>query len=1068
MPLGERIGQAYVKVILDGEGNRDFGDQLRAAGEDAGRDSGFGTAEAFDKEFTKTMRKRIRANSKVLAKDVEVELAKQFRRSKLIEKELGTAWFKNFESGVRARVKNSDIADVMMRDIRKKFVQSGGNRSLLEGFLGGDPSSLGRFRSLLDSAAAEVESVRKAEARKSEADQQALEKRLKSLSKEAEKFSVFVQQSGRHFITTNAEVLSMRREVERLSLGLQAAFDENVINELDFNRLSADLKKFNHELDVTNVSINRAHLRSRVFGDALGRISGRGSRNDFLNFIGSMTRNVFNLVATVSFGMARFATSFVKGFSAARKAGEGFFKAIAAGLGGGLSFFGIIAKLGPVAIGIFATLFVVIGPLISLITSLGGALIALGLSVGGGLVGGLGILGALLAPLTFGIGGLIAAIVSMDDATKAALKKSIQPFTALMKELGKTLATAAFRTLKKDITDLTAAFKDPIFSQFAQQIGDGLNTIRERMVDAFESDRFKFFFRDMGVAFRDQLVAMGDILIGFGSGFAGTIRALEGPVDTFLGRLRGVGNEFARWANTEAGQAALRTFFTGAEESLAKIGSLLRSTGKLFAVAFNEGGAAAGNTLIDRFKAKIEDLTNYIKSNPGVVEAWFGRAVDTASKVGGAILALSGALARLGTEGAQERLNTVLDLLVKIAGAIEFIGNVGGLIGALNVDLGSDDIVGEFQQIGDAWGKLFADPAPKAAVTDLSTSFTGFTGLVAANPIRPTVDPSGLRGLSESYGVLKQDALTVNQTPITPTVNPFAIDSLSGSLDVIAGQIQAPKELVINAPQDPVLGLIEKINFLSLSMQALRGNAVGMLVTAGAVAGINNAATAAGRLKTALSTVKAPKITVPGLPAVISQVTRLGTQLNGLKPKALVIRATAITAAITATTRLNALALKPKTLTVNYSSATAAVTALNKINSTTLKNKSFDVHVGLSGPGKAFVKRGGVFGGNTESIMGSLFGDAVRMAAGGIANSTTRLGNRIIGESGAEAVVPLSRPLGQVDPSVRMLSAIAQGKVDLGYRGPQVEANGWTIVTPTEDPGAVAQEALNRLVAMAY
>lgn len=37
--------------------------------------------------------------------------------------------------------------------------------------------------------------------------------------------------------------------------------------------------------------------------------------------------------------------------------------------------------------------------------------------------------------------------------------------------------------------------------------------------------------------------------------------------------------------------------------------------------------------------------------------------------------------------------------------------------------------------------------------------------------------------------------------------------------------------------------------------------------------------------------------------------------------------------------------------------------------------------------------------------------------------------NALIGESGPEAVVPLDRPLHQVDPSVRLLSAIAQGKV---------------------------------------
>lgn len=47
-------------------------------------------------------------------------------------------------------------------------------------------------------------------------------------------------------------------------------------------------------------------------------------------------------------------------------------------------------------------------------------------------------------------------------------------------------------------------------------------------------------------------------------------------------------------------------------------------------------------------------------------------------------------------------------------------------------------------------------------------------------------------------------------------------------------------------------------------------------------------------------------------------------------------------------------------------------------------------------------------------------------ATGGTVYGTT---HAIIGEAGPEAVVPLNRPLSQVDPSVRALSAIAQGKV---------------------------------------
>lgn len=79
---------------------------------------------------------------------------------------------------------------------------------------------------------------------------------------------------------------------------------------------------------------------------------------------------------------------------------------------------------------------------------------------------------------------------------------------------------------------------------------------------------------------------------------------------------------------------------------------------------------------------------------------------------------------------------------------------------------------------------------------------------------------------------------------------------------------------------------------------------------------------------------------------------------------------------------------------------------------------------------------------------------------------------RWVGEDGPEAIVPLDRPLSQVDPSVRALSAIAQGlavpSMPVTPPGKVIDASGWQIVTPTTDTQAVANEVVNRLVATAY
>lgn len=96
-------------------------------------------------------------------------------------------------------------------------------------------------------------------------------------------------------------------------------------------------------------------------------------------------------------------------------------------------------------------------------------------------------------------------------------------------------------------------------------------------------------------------------------------------------------------------------------------------------------------------------------------------------------------------------------------------------------------------------------------------------------------------------------------------------------------------------------------------------------------------------------------------------------------------------------------------------------------------------------------------------------GSASAMAGGGMVVGPT---HALIGEAGPEAVVPLNRPLNQVDPAVRQLSAIAQGLTPLaaGAVTPSHVTNvgGITVITPTKNPVAVATETVNRLVGVGY
>lgn len=122
------------------------------------------------------------------------------------------------------------------------------------------------------------------------------------------------------------------------------------------------------------------------------------------------------------------------------------------------------------------------------------------------------------------------------------------------------------------------------------------------------------------------------------------------------------------------------------------------------------------------------------------------------------------------------------------------------------------------------------------------------------------------------------------------------------------------------------------------------------------------------------------------------------------------------------------------------------------------------------------------FSGLAGQILGQIgtidIGSLIRMPANlgagflsglkGNAAGTILTGPEIIyaGEAGPEAVVPLNRPLSQVDPSVRHLSAIAQGLASPANRGAGTVVNEGAIkVYEVANPRATASAVLNEYVA---
>ncbi len=160
----------------------------------------------------------------------------------------------------------------------------------------------------------------------------------------------------------------------------------------------------------------------------------------------------------------------------------------------------------------------------------------------------------------------------------------------------------------------------------------------------------------------------------------------------------------------------------------------------------------------------------------------------------------------------------------------------------------------------------------------------------------------------------------------------------------------------------------------------------------------------------------------------------------------------------------------------------ALTTTKNKANdvSTAVKNipSTKGVTVSITTTGVSAMEAAGKYFQNLKSkkitltvgtvmVGGKGFNAGMFMAAGGVRYGPT---HAIIGEAGPEAVVPLDRPLSQVDPSVRGLSAIAQGKT--AYAGGGVVGSGKQVIvesgaiqlmSPVTDPYRAAEIVLDGL-----
>lgn len=948
MPLrGESVGTAYIRLIADGSGVpddiRDAVDGTEHVWEDAGHRDG----EAYRKSLAEELEKHDN-------NDLSEAFARAIASDKATEQFFASSRWSKVKSQFEGEFGQlgTSAADSIEREFKRK--------GSLDGLADSVEGSVGRIN-------------------------RDVELMIKNSEKNAE-------DAGR---TAKTFEDNLRETVENNSRRFTAALEGS----------RASLRRLRTDADHSGSIFSHLGIEIDNIADGVGRAFGKGSRNDFLNFVGSFVSNSVRLLALPAKLLGNI-SEFATGFQKASAEGQKFFAAVTSGFtamakdaegastglsalfeGGPAAMIAGVVLLGAALAGVVA----VLSTVASLISGIVAALVAMASTIAFAVVGAIVPLVGLLPPLALGLGAIVAGVVGLDDKTKKMLKEAIQPLIDGFKELGVVARSGFFEGLGSGLDRLGNSLKGfiPVFHAIGLAFGD----LTRRFENLGQKAGPLLLFQRLQTFAPKVLHDLGRIVLNLTRAFSNLFVDSMPSVNNFLDFLIRITREFRQWVNANPG--AIKKFFKEAGHSANVFGDFVHSVIRLVNTLLDQG-RKVGNQIFGDLSKNINQFTDSIKPTGGKtvfdeavsrmgqvktssdglpktnpLESWFERGHGVAQQLGDIAIALGKIFDALDNPQGQENLGLILEIMTKLgalAGPLAFISNltfesintfllIAGS-GAVGISLTAKAI----GKIGDGLANI------------------GDIHLPNLNPLKDF-----LKGTGGSGGVG------------TLTIRPPSLDWIPGTLSRI-------RSFVSNAAAP----------FANIST---RWNSV-----------------MSGVADKARSTADSVAHTLISIPA----------RLNGLAGR-FAVAAAGWTLAI-----LHEFVSLPGEIAGLFKGLGQLIA--NAIGSIHIP-VHFDVPSGFEkflGPGGLLLDRATASGGMFD---GAQF--------------------RLIGEAGPEAVVPLSGPLSQVDPSVRWLSQIARGMVPTSTSpsgtGPGKTINNeWHITTPTEDTRAVANELLNAMVATAY
>lgn len=623
---GETVGTAFVRILAEGSGlDQSIKDQMRQR-EGVFEQAGEQDSEAWNKGFENELKRQ-----GVFA-DLEKLFAKRAGRFDAIGSIAGDEYGSGFLSRLDELFKGrfgDEVGDRLSRELTERIV-SRQSAAEIKKFV----SDIGVH------AIAVTQQIQREESDAAHQIDVDFERSFRNIINETDRMADEAERAAERYRTS---FIRAGDDVEdsfgKIARQFQADVDRII---RDNDRLRASFGE--SERDISGLSI------------VIGRTFGKGSRNNFLNWFGTVVGGLSNLIEKIP-GLRSLLGPLSADFEKMTQTGQGFFETIfEGGLASGVS------KLGTSFVGLgiaFAGFITLLGPVISLFAGLAGGIIAMAGSIAFALAAGLPVLVGGLFALGGAVGVAVAAFSSLDKAQKKALGESIQPLIDTFKELGRTMAGPVLDALHEVIPLIEDAVK--AFEPFARPLGRALADGLRTLAGVLDTPAFRQFAQVFGTFLPGAIRTLFEIVGNLSRALFGLFRGSVPVAQDFLGWIEEITDKFADWINSARGQRSVKKFFDEAAESAKVVGDLIgdiaEAVGKLL-----RGGRATGDTLLGDIDTKVEEFIRFLDEHPDTLKDWFGRAEETTRNVGRIIDGIATILDTLDTAGSSGAANFILFL----------------------------------------------------------------------------------------------------------------------------------------------------------------------------------------------------------------------------------------------------------------------------------------------------------------------------------------------------------------------------------------------------------------------